>query len=1167
MGGFTHLHLHTQYSLLDGAIRVKDLFPKVHELGMDTVAVTDHGNMFGAIDLYTEAKNAGVKLIFGCETYVASSDRHDRTNRRNYHLILLAKNDVGYKNLSYLNSMGYLEGFYYNPRIDKQILREHTDGLVGLSACLGGEIAQTLEKNGVAAAEEVAKEYASMFAPGDFYLELMPTPMPEQDTLNGELKRMSKKLGIPLVATNDCHYVNRTDAAAHDVLMAIQTGKSLKDEKRLKHVVDSYYMKSPSEMEAAFKDVGEAIENTAKIAAECNVKLKLDQTYLPKYKVPEGETLDTYIAHIIDKGLERRFNEFSARGVKFDPDQYRERVKTEMAVIQKMGFSGYFLIVWDFINWAKEHGIPVGPGRGSGAGSAVAWAMRITDIDPLEFKLLFERFLNPERVSMPDFDVDFCMNRRGEVIQYVAEKYGKDRVGQIATFHQLKARGVIRDIARAMEIPFGEADKLAKLVPEPVAGKSPPVREAIEQTPELKQLYNESPLHRELLDLAASLEGLNRNAGMHAAGVVIGDKPLWEYVPCFRGQNDEIVTQFAMKEVEKAGLVKFDFLGLKTLTVIQTAVKLINQQRPADSPFDIDLIRKDDPDVYKMIARGDTTGVFQLESSGFREILKKLKPDCLEDIVAAVALYRPGPLEGGMVDDFIDRKHGRKKVEYPHPWLEPVLKDTYGVIVYQEQVMQIAQVLGGYSLGGADLLRRAMGKKKPEEMAKQKEKFMAGAAGLKVDPKIADSVFELMAFFAGYGFNRSHSAAYGWVTYQTAYLKHHYPHEFMAGLMSCDADNIDNVVKFIAEARAMGLVVERPDINESLQDFSVNQRETSKVIRFGMGAVKGVGANAVEAILEARNADGAFTTIFELCRRVDSQKCNRRVLEQLVKSGAFDGLPGGHHRAQLLAALDAALERGAAEQRDRRSGQTSLFGLLAAAEPAKPAVAQGEDYPDLEPWSPKQLLAFEKEALGFYISGHPLDRYRGDLQRYASAATSDFGLGAKSQGEHSIGGIVSQYREMITKKGDKMARFMLEDAGGTLEVIAFPKTFEKVRHVLVSDEPILCTGQVKNEGTAEASEWKMLLESAAPLSQLREQKTSRVDIHLNADQMTHDMIDELKTILANAQRGNCTAVLRLKIAQRSETVITLPDAWAVSPTEDLLTRLERLFGDRVATLA
>ena len=1174
MGGFTHLHLHTQYSLLDGAIRVKDLFKKTTELGMDAVAVTDHGNMFGAVDLYTEAKAAGKKLIFGCETYVASTDRHDRTNRRNYHLILLAKNDVGYKNLSYLNSMGYLEGFYYNPRIDKQILREHSDGLIGMSACLGGEIAQTLEKNGVAAAEEAAKEYAAMFAPGDFYLELMPTPTPEQETLNGELVRMSKKLEIPLVATNDCHYVNRSDAAAHDVLMAIQTGKSLKDEKRLKHVVDSYYMKSESEMNEAFKDIGDAMENASRIAAQCNVKLKLDQTHMPQYKVPEGESLDTYLSNIIWKGLERRFREMTERGIKFDPDIYRARVEREMGVIQKMGFSGYFLIVWDFINWAKEHGIPVGPGRGSGAGSAVAWSMRITDIDPIEFKLLFERFLNPERVSMPDFDVDFCMNRRGEVINYVQEKYGRDRVGQIATFHQLKARGVIRDIARAMEIPFAEADRLAKMVPEPVAGKTPPVREAIEQTAELKQLYNESPMHRELLDLAASLEGLNRNAGMHAAGIVIAGGPLWEYVPCFRGQNDEIVTQFAMKEVEKVGLVKFDFLGLKTLTVIQTAVKLVNLQKPPGEELDIDLIHKDDADVFKMISRGDTTGVFQLESSGFREILKKLKPDCLEDIVAAVALYRPGPLEGGMVDDFIDRKHGRKKIEYMHESLSEVLKDTYGVIVYQEQVMQIAQVLAGYTLGGADLLRRAMGKKKAEEMAKEKGKFLDGAKAMKVDVKRAEEIFDLVEKFAGYGFNRSHSAAYGWITYQTGFLKAHYPHEFMAGLMSCDADNIDNVVKFIAEARAMGLVVERPDVNESHLDFTVTPATPTKpkVIRFGMGAVKGVGTNAVEAIIEARQTDGRFTSIYELCRRVDTQKCNRRVLEQLVKSGAFDGLSegGNHHRAQQLAALDPAMERGASEQRDRRSGQTSLFGLmdppkLGGATTVSPAT-QGEIYPELEAWSSKQLLAFEKEALGFYMSGHPLDRYRGDLARYASATTSEFLGGLKHVGDHSIGGIVSQYREMITKKGDKMARFQLEDSEGSLEVIAFPKTFEKVRHVLVSDEPILCKGAVKNEGSSDAPEWKMLLESADPLSEVRTAKTSRVDISLDADQLTHDMIDELKTILANAQRGAHQPVVRLKIARRAEAVIALPDAWAVAPTDELLTRLDRLFGERVTTL-
>jgi len=972
MAEFTHLHLHTQYSLLDGAIRVKDLFPKLKERGMDTVAVTDHGNMFGAIDLYTEAKAHDVKVIFGCETYVAAGDLTDRTNRRNYHLVLLAENETGYKNLSYLNSMGYLKGFYYNPRVDKNLLRERSEGLIAMSACLGGEVAQTLAKHGVAQAEQVALEYQDIFGKGNFFLELMPTKTPEQQELNEGLVRMAAKLDMPLVATNDCHYINQADAAAHEVLLAIQTGKSLNDERRLKHTVDSYYLKPPSEMNSAFMDVPQALENTVAIAKRCNVKLKLGETFLPKYGVPEGHTLNSYIEAVVTKGLDKRFAHFAALGVAFDPDKYRERCKVELAVIQKMDFSGYFLIVWDFIAWAKAHGIPVGPGRGSGAGSCVAWAMGITDIDPLEFKLLFERFLNPERISMPDFDVDFCMNRRDEVIKYVQEKYGRERVAQIATFHQLKARGVIRDIARAMEIPFAEADKLAKLVPEPVQGKSPPVREAIENTPELKQLYNESPMHRELLDIAAALEGLNRHAGMHAAGVVIAERPVWEYVPCFRGQNDEIITQFAMKEVEKAGLVKFDFLGLKTLTVIQTAVRLINEQRTArgEPLFDESAIPKDDAGVYKMISHGDTTGVFQLESSGFREILKKLKPDCLEDIVAAVALYRPGPLEGGMVDDFIDRKHGRKKVEYPHPSLVGVLADTYGVIVYQEQVMQIAQVLAGYSLGRADLLRRAMGKKNKEIMDKEKAGFVDGATGLGVDPKVSDAIFELIAFFAGYGFNRSHSAAYGWVTYQTAFLKHHFPHEFMAGLMSCDADNVDNIVKFIAEARAMGLVVERPDVDESAADFTVTPREGAlggKVIRFGLGAVKGVGSSAVDAVLEARTNGGAFNSVFDFCRRVDTQKCNRRVIEALVKSGAFDGASatGGLHRARLLGALDAAMEQGASEQRDRKSGQTSLFGLMdAVAGPAGATAAPAGVHPPPEPLPAKQPPAFAEEAAG-----------------------------------------------------------------------------------------------------------------------------------------------------------------------------------------------------------
>ena len=1188
---FTHLHLHTQYSLLDGAIRVKDLFPRVLELGMDTVAVTDHGNMFGAVDLYTAAKKHGVKLIFGCETYVSATDRHDRQSRRNFHLILLAQNDIGYKNLSYLNSMGYLEGFYYHPRIDKQILKDHSEGLIGLSACLGGEVAQTMMKQGVAEAEKVALEYKSLFADGDFYLEMMPNGLPEQDQLNDEYRRMGPKLGIPLVATNDCHYVHRTDAKAHEVLMAIQSGKTIADEKRLKHSTDAYFIKSAAEMTAPFRDVPEALENTIAIAKRCNVKLELDNPRLPNFKVPEGHSLDSYLESQVNAGLEERFREKAARGDAFDADQYRARVRTEIDCIVQMKFPGYFLIVSDFIQWAKDHGIPVGPGRGSGAGSLVAYSLRITDIDPIPFKLLFERFLNPERISMPDFDVDFCMNRREEVIKYVQGKYGIENVGQIATFHQLKARGVIRDIARVMEIPYADADRLAKLVPEPVQGKSPPVREAIEQEPELKKLYQSDHQIRELLDIAAALEGLNRHAGMHAAGVVISDEPLWDRVPCFRGQNGEIVTQFAMKEAEKAGLVKFDFLGLKTLTVIHTAVGLINGQRAAagQESFDLDRIPLDDPGVYEMISRGDTTGVFQLESSGFREILKKLKPDKLEDIVAAVALYRPGPLEGGMVDDFIERKHGRKQVTYIHADLAQILEDTYGVIVYQEQVMQIAQVLAGYSLGRADLLRRAMGKKDKSVMDQEKEGFVVGATGRGVDKKIADEVFDLMAFFAGYGFNRSHSAAYGWLTYQTAFLKHHFPHEFMAGLMSCDADNTDNIVKFIAEARAMGLEVERPDVNQSALDFTVVPATAKpapppapgkkgrgkaeeprpplggKVIRFGLGAVKGVGLGAVEAVLESRREEGTFKSIYDFCRRVDSQRVNRRVLEALVKSGAFDLDGVGVERARMFAALDAAVERGAQVQRDKRSGQTSLFGLLDPG-PASGAEAP-ETYPDVEAWTPKQLLAFEKEALGFYISGHPLDRYRADLTRYASATTVDFSEGRRPAGEAAVGGVVSAYRERPTKRGDgKLAFFQLEDPYGQLEVIVFPKTFEKVRAVLVSDEPLLCTGKVVDEGEGDQHAWRMLLEDAVPLSELRKAKTSRVDIHLDADQVTAEQIASLREILG-ASRGECRTVLRLRIPQRSETIIPLGDTFKVAPTDELLLRLERLFGARVASLS
>ncbi len=1175
MSEFSHLHLHTQYSLLDGAIRAADLFARVKELGMDTVAVTDHGNMFGAVDLYKRSKKEGIKLIFGCETYVASTDRTDKTNRRSYHLVLLAKNKVGFKNLQYLNSMGYLEGFYYNPRIDKEILRKHSEGLIGMSACLGGEVAQTMLKHGIKEAEQVALEYKDIFAPGDYYLEMMPNGMAEQDQLNEELRTMGPRLGIPLVATNDCHYVERSDATAHDILMCIQTGKTVSDKNRLKHESTEFFIKSPSEMVKPFHDVPEALENTVKIANECNVDLDLGQPKLPSFKVPEGYDLERFLEKTVADGIEQRFREMTTRGETFDVDEYKERIKYELKVINDMEFPGYFLIVWDFIRWAKEQGIPVGPGRGSGAGSCVAYALRITDINPIEFKLLFERFLNPERVSMPDFDVDFCMNRREEVIHYVQEKYGRNHVGQIATFHQLKARGVVRDIARVMEMPYSEADKLAKLIPEPIAGKTPPVREAIEREPALKALYESDDRVRELLDIAANLEGLNRHAGMHAAGVVIGDEPLWNYVPCFRGKNGEIVTQYNMNDVEQAGLVKFDFLGLKTLTVIETAVRLINEPRKASGEelVDIGNIPMDDPLVYEMISNGDTTGVFQLESSGFRDILKKLKPSNIEDIVAAVALYRPGPLEGGMVDDFIERKHGRQKISYLHPALDTVLSDTYGVIVYQEQVMQIAQVIAGYSLGSADLLRRAMGKKKVEVMEEQKVLFVKGALEnkeLKVEKQVAEALFDLMAFFAGYGFNRSHSAAYGWITYQTAYLKRHFPHEFMAGLMSCDQDNTDNIVKFIGEARALHLQVDRPDILESHQDFTVVQPKEGgeKIIRFGLGAVKGVGSGAVESIVHAREEGGDFKSMFDFCERVDSQKVNRRVIEALVKAGAYDSIPKGGepiHRARNFAAIEIAMERGAQSQRDRRSGQTSLFGMLEP--PKKEGQANEAAYPSVGEWNAKELLAFEKESLGFYISGHPLDSYRADLGRYATATPMDFHEGRKPAGEASIGGVVTAYRERPTRRGDgKLAFFQLEDTAGQLEVIVFPKTFEKVRPTLVCDEPILCKGKVVDEGEDGIHAWKMLLEEATPLSELRQAKTSKVVIKIDATTITEDQIEDLRGILVKAP-GKCTAVLLMQIPGNSETTILLGDTFRVAPSDELLTNLEGLFGRPVASFA
>ena len=1177
---FAHLHLHSQYSLLDGAIRLADLFPRLQQYGMHSVALTDHGNMFGALDFYKQARafrkeqDYQIKPIFGCETYIAS-DMHDHSRPERFHLILLARNMEGYKNLAYLVSKAYLDGFYYKPRIDKKLLRERRAGLIGLSACLSGEVPKTLLTRGIKRAEEAARDYAEIFEPDSFFLELQHNRLPEQDEVNEGLQKLARKTGIGLVATNDCHYLDRGDARAHDILMCVQTGHNVNDANRLRHDVDEFYLKSPQEMEQAFAHVPQALENAAAIAERCNVEIDLKQTFLPLFQVPEGFDRETYMAKLSRDGLKVRLQEEQIPQEQWP--EYEQRLERELGVINEMKFPGYFLIVWDFINFAKQQGVPVGPGRGSGAGSLVAYALRITDLNPLPYGLLFERFLNPERVSMPDFDIDFCMNRRDEVIKYVTDKYGVQNVGQIATMHSLKARGVVRDVARAMGLSYGDGDKVAKLIPEPIQGKTVSINKALEQEPRLRELSEADPKVADLLQVASSLEGLNRHAGMHAAGVVIAEEPIWDYCPCFRGKDGELVTQFAKNEVEDIGLVKFDFLGLKTLTVLATAERLIRKVDPA---FKVDEIPLKDGPTFEMIQAGQTTGVFQLESSGFKELLKKLRPDCFEDIIAAVALYRPGPLEGGMVDDFIKRKHGEVKVSYPHQWLEPILKETYGVIVYQEQVMQIAQVLAGFSLGGADLLRRAMGKKIEAKMAAMRVKFQQGAEDKGVNAKQAEGIFDLMAKFASYGFNKSHSACYALITLQTAYLKRHWPEEFMAAVLTCDKDNSDNLTKYIAETRAMGIKVVRPDVNESDAEFSVVEHEGHKLIRFGLTAVRNVGEGAVEVMIEARQ-EQPFTGLYDYCERVDARRVNRRVVEALVKSGAFDGVaqPRELTRARLMAALDAAYERAQRNQRDRESGQTSLFDMLGGGGDGgdgEDAVESDADkYPEVLDWEPRVRLSHEKDSLGFYVSGHPLDRYVDDLKRLGSTTVAGvFAIarnaaptqGYGNQQTVSVGGLVDVFTERPLKSGiGRMASFNLEDKSGAMRVVCFSKAFAAYEDVLKADEPLLVTGRLKFEGEGDAAVPEMMMDEAVTLATLRLQKTTQMLLRLNSTRVGPEQIPLLKQALLQ-HVGECRTYLELIQPHHTTTQLVLSERYSVNPTDELLLKLERLFGERVAVL-
>ncbi len=1151
MTSFVHLHVHSQYSLLDGAIRLQDLLDTARSYNMPAVTVTDHGNMFGALEFYEKAHKAGLKPIIGCEVYLAPRSRFDRQGRgdnggggdedRSYHLVLLAKDVTGYQNLMKLVSSAYLEGFYYKPRIDKEILRKWNEGLIGLSACLKGEVAWNLLRNQEENARKAAQEYAEIFGPGNFYLELQANGIPEQAIVNEGLIRLGRDLGLPLVATNDCHYLRRSDARAHEILLGIQTGKTILDEKRMKFSTDQLYFKSPEEMAQEFAHVPEALENTVAIAEQCNLKLELGAYHFPVFPLEKGESIEDRFEKTVWEGFEKRLPLIRKKRSSFsekDLKEYEERLRYELDVIRQMGFPAYFLIVADFINYAKSHGIPVGPGRGSAAGSLVAYVMSITDLDPIEHGLIFERFLNLERISMPDIDVDFCIHGREEVFKYVTEKYGKDRVAQIATFGTMQARAVIRDVGRALAMPYNEVDRIAKLIP---SSPGMTLQKAFQLEPRLAELQREDPQLRELFEIAFALEGLTRHASTHAAGVVMADKPIVEYMPLYKGQEDEVVSQYSMKYVEKAGLIKFDFLGLRNLTVINNAVQLIRENHGID--LRIEELPLDDRDTYELLSRADTTGVFQLESSGMRDILVRLRPENFADIVALVALYRPGPLESGMVETYIQGKHGQIEVSYELEELRPILQPTYGVILYQEQVMKIASVLANYTLGEADILRRAMGKKNPEVMAAQRDRFLAGAKENRIDLAKANHIFDLMEKFAGYGFNKSHSAAYALIAYQTAYLKTHYSTEFMAALLNSFLSNTDQVVKLINECKEKGIEILPPDVNASSKDFTVVEGK----IRFGLGAVKNVGEAAIEVILETRHEKGSFLSLTDFCQRVDTAKVNRRVLEQLIKCGAFDSIHGS--RARVMAGLDSALEKAQAMQRDRQSGQINMFDLLRSQQKTPP-----QPLPDVPDWDTRLTLQFEKEALGFYISGHPLDFYADRLAVFCSADTQK--VREKAEGTEAVlCGMVSITKELTTKKGDRMAFLALEDKEGVVEVVAFSEAFSQARGLLEGDEPLVVIGKVQHDEKGS----KIIANSILTLDDAQVQAVDSVRIHLRAERLDRDGLTRLRHLLMN-HPGDCKTFLHLLVESQGEAVIALNSKLQVNPTRAFFEEMDQYFG-------
>jgi DNA polymerase-3 subunit alpha len=1152
MSEFVHLHLHTDYSMLDGACDVEKLCNRVKELGMPAVAMTDHGNIFGAVHFVNAAKAAGVKPIIGCELYICKKDDH-RTERTppdgdTYnHLLVLAENEEGYRNLTAITSEASLHGFYYKPRVSKKFLAEHSKGLIGLSGCLKGEVAEFLMAEKYDAARNAAAMYADIFGKENFFLEIQDQGLEQEHRIHPGLYRLEKDLGLPLVATNDSHYLCEDDAHAQDVMLCIQTGKSIQDTNRLKFQGTDFFVKNHEEMYRVFKDSPEVLTRTLAIAERCNMRLEKVSNPFPRFDVAPGYTIDSYFEHVSRLGFARRLEvlrRLHDQGkLKHSLAEYEQRFAREIAIIQQMKFSGYFLIVWDFIRYARERDIPVGPGRGSAAGSLVSYALAITDIDPLQHELLFERFLNPERISMPDIDIDFCMNRRGEVIDYVTQKYGRENVAQIITFGTMAAKAAIKDVGRAMDIPYADVDRIAKMVPTTLNIK---LEQAIKDSPALQQAYDSEPQVRQLFDTARKLEGLVRNAGVHAAGVVISPRPLTELVPLHRTKNNEIVTAFDMVAIEKMGLLKMDFLGLTTLTILDDALKLIVQTR--GETVVLETIPLEDNETYeKVFHSGLTSGVFQFESHGMRDVLRRYKPNSIEGLTALNALYRPGPIQGGMIDDFIDRKHGRKKIEYELPELKEVLEETLGVIVYQEQVMQIANKLAGYSLGEADLLRRAMGKKNAEEMAKQRERFVEGAVKGGHPGKKVEKIFDLMAQFAGYGFNKSHSAAYALLAYHTAYLKTHYPVEFMAALLTSVTGNTDDVVKYINECREMGIAVEPPDINVSDANFTPH----GAAIRFGVAAVKNVGHNAIDSIVAGRKKLGSYKSIYEFCENVELRLLNKRVLESLIKSGAMDSLG---RRAQLMAVLDKAMEHAQKVQRDAESGQHGLFGVFQQEE----VHAQTEKLPETPDWDEHTRLAAEKEILGFFITGHPLDRYSDKLQNLRALSTTEICAMKSSTGKDesiSTAGIITNVRVLKSKKGDFYAQGALEDMNGTVEMVVFPEAYRKLQQKVTLQVPVLVRGGVRVE---EGANPKLMVNDILLLDDVKVPLPRALRVRILLDVANESTVDGLQALFAEC-KGE--AKVLFDVERKDDFMVVMEaEGYNVQPDRNFIARVEQLCG-------